>query len=291
MATATVEQTEMDSFAPVSGGYLYYEAIGKGPTLVMMAAGHGTGVVFEPLAASLARHFRVILYDRRYFYRSCKGDPTGPAKNQSILKTHAEDAAALISHVSPGSSVYLFTTSSGAPIAAELLYSRPELIEKLVMHEASFFTLLPLPVHEQYRKDLVEVWSKGRQLGEVSFNMLIVYWVHRSEELKRLKGTPTYRRLVSLPREAQFKWLANELPEVLEYEFEMQRMRPFQNRLVLMRGSYNSPDAAVGPVTRLSDALGIPLGVVPGGHEGYVTDYREFAEFLIGQLKETRARL
>ncbi|PLB54123.1 alpha/beta-hydrolase [Aspergillus steynii IBT 23096] len=291
MATSTIETPQKGTFAPVSGGSLYYETIGRGPTLVMMPAGHGTGVVFEPLAAILARHFRVILYDRRYFFRSCKCDPTDRAKNQSILKTHAEDAVALISHVSPGIPVYLFTTSSGAPIAAELLYSRPELIQSLIMHEASFFSLLPLPVHEQYRKDLVDVWSKGHQLGEVSFNLLIVYWVHRSEELKRLKNTPTYRRLASLPREAQFKWLANELPEVLEYEFEMDRMRPFRDRLILMRGSYNSPDAAVGPVTRLSDALGVTLGVVPGGHEGYVTDYREFAEFLIRESREDRARL
>ncbi|KAH8432731.1 alpha/beta fold hydrolase [Aspergillus melleus] len=291
MTTTPIDQAHRSSFCPVSGGSLYYETIGRGPTLVMMPAGHGTGVVFEPLAASLARHFRVVLYDRRYFFRSCKNDPTDGSPSQTILKTHAEDAAALIAHVSPGRPVYFFTTSSGAPIAAELLYSRPHLFRKLVMHEASFFTLLPLPVHEQYRKDLVEVWTRGRELGAVRFNMLIVHWVHRSEELERLKETKTYRRLASLSRNAQFNWLANELPEVLEYEFEMDRMRPFRDRLVLMRGSYNSPDAAVGPVTRLADALGIQLDVVPGGHEGYVTDYEEFAGFLIAELREKRARL
>ncbi|KAK1148191.1 hypothetical protein N8T08_010836 [Aspergillus melleus] len=190
----------------------------------MMPAGHGTGVVFEPLAASLARHFRVVLYDRRYF----------------------------------------FTTSSGAPIAAELLYSRPHLLRKLVMHEASFFTVLPPPVHGQYRKDLVELWTPGRQLGAVRFNLLIVHWVHRSEELERLKETKTYHRLASLSRVAQFNWLANELPEVREYELEMDRMRPVRDRLVLMRGSYNSPDAAVGPVMRLADALGNSTGCCPG---------------------------
>ncbi|KAI9038273.1 alpha/beta fold hydrolase [Aspergillus affinis] len=291
MTTTTTDPVQTSSLCPVSGGSLYYETIGRGPTLVMMPAGHGTGVVFEPLAACLARHFRVVLYDRRYFFRSCKCDPADKSPSQTIIQTHAEDVAALIAHVSPGRPVYLFTTSSGAPIAAELLYSRPHLLRKLVLHEASFFALLPPRVHEQYRKDKSDLWSRSHQLGEARFNLLIAQWVHRSEELERLKETKTYRRLASLSRVAQLNWLTNELPEVLEYEFEMDRMRPFRDRLVLMRGSYNSPNAAVGPVTSLADALGVPLEVGPGGHEGYVTDYEEFAGFLIAELREETARL
>lgn len=258
MTTATTESTQKGSSAPVSGGSLYYEALGRGPTLVMIRAGRGTGVVFEPLAASLASHFRVIIYDRRYFFHSCKCDPIGSAQNQRILKTHAEDAAALIAHVSLNCPLYL-TTSSGEMIAGELLYSRPHLIRRLVMHEASFFSLLPTLMQTQWRKNLVGVWSKKRQHGEIKLNSLIVHWFHRSEELELLKKTPTFRRILSLPREMKFKWLANEFPEILEYEFQVDKMRPFLDRLLLMRGSVISPHAAVGPATRLSDALGLPL--------------------------------
>ncbi|CAJ2512989.1 Uu.00g011080.m01.CDS01 [Anthostomella pinea] len=74
----------------IPGGSLYYETVGLGPLLLCIAGAN---------ASHLKDSFTVVMYDRRGYSRS-----TGKLSSQDYghrLETHADDAAALLAHLSP----------------------------------------------------------------------------------------------------------------------------------------------------------------------------------------------
>lgn len=65
-------------------------------------------------------------------------------------------------------------------------------------------------------------------------------------------------------------------------DLEKLRQSRYRDKLIVLRGREEGPELAREPVVSFAEALRIPLWDVPGGHVGYVTHAREFADSLPG---------
>ena len=122
----------------VEGATLYYEIRGSGPVLLLITGGPTDAGIFTDLAGRLADRYTVVSYDQRGHSRSpLDGEPEDlpPA-------VHADDAAALLAAVG-GAPAYVYGSSGGGTIGLELVARHPELVRRLVAHEAPLMELLP----------------------------------------------------------------------------------------------------------------------------------------------------
>jgi pimeloyl-ACP methyl ester carboxylesterase len=121
---------------PLPGVDLHYETTGSGPLLLCITGAQGNGSAWEPLAKELSSKYTVVSYDRRGFSASTI---TGPQDYSDRLATDADDAAALIVHLSQDAPATVIGNSSGAIVALNLLLKHPdssELCRRLRQHSA-----------------------------------------------------------------------------------------------------------------------------------------------------------
>ncbi|KAI7786067.1 hypothetical protein LA080_004921 [Diaporthe eres] len=100
------------SFLPVQGALLAYQCLGTGPILLTIPGANGDAAIFNEVAPYLAQDFTVCTYDRRGYSNSTL---TGNATAEDLampyrLQRDADDAAALLSHVSGGDPGLVFGT-------------------------------------------------------------------------------------------------------------------------------------------------------------------------------------
>ena len=110
-------------FVAVSGGRLYYESIGSGPTVVLLHGGNLDCRMWDEQLPILRSHFRVIRYDARGFGRS------GPA--DTVYQAHT-DLYALLQQLAVGR-VSLVGLSLGGRIAIDFALNHPDMVDKLVL--------------------------------------------------------------------------------------------------------------------------------------------------------------
>jgi pimeloyl-ACP methyl ester carboxylesterase len=123
-----------------NGTELYYEARGDGPALLLIAGGLADAGQFTALGGALAERSRVISYDRRGNSRS-----SAPAGwTTTTVEEQADDAAALLEALEvPAASVY--GHSIGAPIALDLVLRRPEIVDRVILHDPALMSVLADP--------------------------------------------------------------------------------------------------------------------------------------------------
>ncbi|MDQ3897499.1 MAG: alpha/beta hydrolase [Actinomycetota bacterium] len=122
---------------------LYWEAIGSGPAVLLIAGTPGDGGQFTGLAEELAGDHLVITYDRRGTSRSAP--PAG--WSETTVAEQAHDAAAVLARVGvPRALVY--GTSNGAAVALELAIRHPGRVQRAIVHEMPLLSVLedPAPV-------------------------------------------------------------------------------------------------------------------------------------------------
>lgn len=83
--------------------------------------------------------YTVATYDPRGMARSTLDDPEA---GQSVAE-HADDAYRLLELLSPGEPARVFGASSGGIAALHLLTTRPERVERVVVHEPPVVMVLP----------------------------------------------------------------------------------------------------------------------------------------------------
>ena len=114
----------------INGYLMHYETYGQGPPLVMshggLGGGEGSAALVDQHASILARHFRVIFYDRRG-----AGKSETPEDGFS-LEGYAEDLHSLLLQLNVARA-HILGSSAGGPIAMQFALDHPEMTETLIL--------------------------------------------------------------------------------------------------------------------------------------------------------------
>ncbi|MGW0770886.1 alpha/beta fold hydrolase [Streptomyces sp. NPDC002676] len=152
------------------GTTLAYEAIGQGPTVILVSGAMSTGGTVAPLAHRLADRCTAVFYDRRG--RGASGDTAPYAVAREV-----EDLAALLDAVggdaalfgvSSGGALVLEAAASGLPVRQAAVYEVP-FVDHLAggaEQEARYKEQLNKALAEGRRGDAVELFLRLAGLGE-----------------------------------------------------------------------------------------------------------------------------
>jgi pimeloyl-ACP methyl ester carboxylesterase len=121
-ASAQAPAGNGSGFAEVNGTKLYYEAMGKGPAVVLVHGGLNDSRLWDDQMQPLAQRFRVVRFDLRGFGKSAA--PTG-----QFWPT--EDLRALLDYLKIEKATVV-GLSLGGIVAADFAFEHPERVERLV---------------------------------------------------------------------------------------------------------------------------------------------------------------
>jgi pimeloyl-ACP methyl ester carboxylesterase/uncharacterized protein YbjT (DUF2867 family) len=176
-----------NQYATVNGVRLHYVEGGSGAPLICLPGWPQTWFSYHPIAAQLAREYRVIIVDIRGMGTSDKPG-TGYDK-----KTMAQDIYALMQHLGL-SKASLLGHDIGGMVAASFAFNHPEATEKLILADGGhpsdgmrYMSLLPAP---------------GAFAGKMDSHQPYVWWM----SFNQVKGLPE-------------KLLAGRFQHLLDYLF------------------------------------------------------------------------
>ena len=136
-------------------GDIYCEEIGQGTPILLIHPSGATASTWGSVVEKLARHGRVIVYDRRGYART-GGEPV------SSIATHTQDAAALLDKLADRPAVVV-GTSIGATIAIDLARLRPDLVQAVVAHESPWHVTKQPPTRREIAALGKMAWLSRRQ--------------------------------------------------------------------------------------------------------------------------------
>ena len=265
----------------VPGATLHYEKIGSGPLLLCVSGGNGSLEVWQRLSHEFRDRFTTVSYDRRGFSRSTL---SGAQDYEHRLQRDADDAAALIQHLSPDEPATVLGSSSGAIVSLELLRRHPDAIRLLVCHEPPLFNLLPN--RGETIKKQHEIYDTYRRGGMAPA---------MEEFADLIKAGPERPFLIhafdagSGPYAAPngIYWMEREVLHYPMADLKSEMFQPYRSRLLPVNAELSDREAGqyVANVT-LTKELGLELVHMPGAHMGYATHAKQFAEALLNALKE-----
>lgn len=134
------------------GTALHYDVTGAGPPLVLVHGSAVDGTTWDGVVPGLARHYRVITYDRRGYGRSVHR----PVRDHRL---HARDLTAVLRQAA-GEPAAVAGWSSGGNVALAVAARHPDLFRSLTVIEAPFHGLRHLDA--TVLRTLLRL--KGRQL-------------------------------------------------------------------------------------------------------------------------------
>ncbi|CEN60773.1 hypothetical protein ASPCAL03206 [Aspergillus calidoustus] len=272
------------------GATLYYEIQGSGPLLILVPGGHGTSMLFTSLATTLSTHFRVVTYDRRGFRRSSSliVPPVGQA-----ITAHADDLAALITHLTHGEGAIIFGSSWAAIITISLVSRYPELVIKAILHEPTLVALFPSQRATQLRATVAEILHVYHNKGTAAANRLMMPLIGSPADREAFGRTALYRELATLKTDFFALYFEREFGEWASFAPDIEALGRESGKLILVVGEdEGAPEFPSYTMVELSRRLRVSLARFPGGHMGYVYKEKEFAEALVRAIhRDERARL
>jgi pimeloyl-ACP methyl ester carboxylesterase len=267
-------------FLDLPNAKLHYDTFGNGPLLLCIPGADGRGAVFHDAARHLSRSFTVVCYDRRGYSQS---QHIGAQDFKNRLSTDADDASALIAHLST-EAVAVFGTSSGAIVATQLLIQHPNRVHTLIAHEPPAFALLPEQsraqaaglieyIYSTYREQgiqaAMEVFSGGLSAGEEGAKMRFCMDPTRGDEI----------------RANSMYWFEFELRQYTSALLDLEDMKAKKTKFVPAAGTTSGDGPGVGPITLLAQMLGKEVVRLPGGHISYMLEPEAFADALVALLE------
>lgn len=270
----------------VPGATLYYETLGSGPTLLIIAGGPQDAGVFVPLAAELAERFTVVTYDPRGNSRSSFDGAPAPLD----VDQQADDAAALIAHI--GGPAYVFGTSGGAQIGLNLAARHPQLVTTLVAHEPPSMMLMDDPepmlaadraLYQTYKTQgvdaaMAQFFSQaGLEGGDAPDDEMGDFDPagmppEAAETFMRVSGNFDY-------------WLAHGMLPLSTYKPDVATLRAGAPKVIVAIGEQSAGQPIHAMSMALANALRVAPVSVPGDHMGFETQPAAFARSLEASLK------
>lgn len=290
----------LESRLELPGVSLYYQIYGPEnknlPLLVVVPAGNGNSSLFKDLATLLSVSFRVVLYDRRAYTRSPADKDCVPTA-QNLFTVHAEDLAALITHVSPlhpgspmAKPVYVFTTSGSIPIVLDLLLRNPYIIHQAVLHD-------PVVVSLCDRQQAAQYWTLGSAIVQaarkndfVRASSILKDQLYSKKEWKLFRSCDATLNTVKAitPHDLAY-YFGTEIGAIKDYQLDAARLAAMvpcpKEKVVIVLGRDEASDLTRMPGVKLANVMQIQVERITGGHVGYVTHVQNFAEELMDLFK------
>jgi pimeloyl-ACP methyl ester carboxylesterase len=248
---------------------LHYFYQGSGPLITFVPGGNGHGKQFFPLMAALSDKYTCATFDRRQMSAS------QVAVNKRLNPPQqARDIRAVIRALGFDRSV-VFGSSSGGIFSLQFAHDYPEMVDRLISHEAPTVMVLPdaSEVIEWFLHllDLYDEQGLAPTAAEF-FTRMLGY----TDEGVPPMAAPD-------PRNPKNFW-DNEFPILLGYEVNLHRLRENGTAIGVMRAK-RSRDAffARTPVEQ-AKILGCPMMLVPGHHQGYEVETEEFLPHFLEML-------
>jgi pimeloyl-ACP methyl ester carboxylesterase len=267
---------------PVPGATLFYETLGtSGPLLLLIPGASGTGSVFKRTAITLSRDFTTVFYDRRGYSKS---HLTGAQDYTHRLDQDADDAAALIKHLSKGAPAFVFGTSSGAIVARSLLLRHPNAVERVMLHEPPLCLALPDGVREPYMAKTKEAYQVYREQGPVAAMEGFLDFNFTTQEAKLLRlGMRAHADPFAAGN--QMYWFEREVLVYPFSELRVEELAQHKDKIVFAT-SAEAEDLPAGLVPKiLAERIGLKAVVLPGAHCGYLTEPDDFAQAVITYIE------
>lgn len=297
----------MDVLTLLDGYTITYHTIGNAglPVLLFVIGSSGLGSLYRRLATELSATFRCVYYDKRGFLpKDTSKAILATETNKLVLASqNADDAAAVIKHVSPDEPVYVFGTSTGGTAVLDLVVRFPKLIRTAILHEPITFSVMPTTELKE------EVFALYRSLAyyEVQIEgakIFADYMFHphtqetsialrRSLDHQKQSGVVGVQR-PSVPAKSAEAFNARQGEQegaaMLAYSVDVPKARDVKDKLVLIRGSESKDWPISQPVVSLAQTLGDDVEVheLAGDHLSFAARRRveEFAGQLVGLLRE-----
>ena len=259
-------------YVDVSGGRLYYEAVGTGPAVVLIHGGFGDRRMWDDQFAAFARSFRVVRYDHRGFGRS-------PAPDSAY--SPVADLERLLDHLGIGRA-HLIGNSLGGSVAIEFGLARPDRARSLTV-VASAANGYPFPQEDIDRITRVLELAQAGRLDEA-----LDRWLTH-QMLAAANDDPDVRaRVHRMVRENGRIWTMAAWPSERGEPPAIRRLSELRVPMLLITGSRDMPSlqaaadstARVAPGARrveIAGAAHLPQMVRPAEFNRIVL------EFLRGQ--------
>lgn len=260
-------------FLKKNGISLYYEVQGEGKPMLMI---HGAGmdaVFYENTAKILAKHYKIITYDRRGSSRS-----TAPKGTSFDLDVQTEDIKNLLEHLRIEKAIFV-GASAGAILAHRFLMLYPDMVEKVLLYEPAL-----LPVLEDGEQSKWEWVDTVKDLiSRRKFNTAMLEFVNsvgemdgRAPEKSQEQSFQEMRNLYHL--------LENEFSAFMEYRPDMEKSKMQADKIIVAvgDGSGNSPYAMAAK--KFAALIGKRVFYYPGLHNAPYDLPTEFAVCVLGTL-------
>ncbi|CAN9431851.1 unnamed protein product [Alternaria sp. RS040] len=259
---------------------LHYDTFGNGPLLLCIPGADGRGAVFHDAARHLSRSFTVVCYDRRGYSQS---QHIGAQDFKNRLSTDADDASALIAHLST-EAVAVFGTSSGAIVATQLLVQHPNRVHTLIAHEPPAFALLPEQSRAQAAGLIEHIYSMYREKGVQAAMEVFSGGLSAGEEGAKMRFCMDPTRGDEIRANSMY-WFEFELRQYTSALLDLEGIKAEKTKFVPVAGSMSGDGPGVGPITLLAHMLGKEVVRLPGGHISYMLEPEVFADALVALLE------
>ncbi|KAM5344081.1 hypothetical protein ACJ41O_012618 [Fusarium nematophilum] len=248
---------------------LHYWHQGKGPLITLIPGGNGHGRQFNPMIAALSDEFTCVTFDRRQMSAS-----QVKVNKKLSPPQQARDIRAIIKALGFDKSI-LFGSSSGGIFAFQFAHDFPEMVDHLISHEAPTITLLPdaSTVFEWFLH-LMEVYeTRGLEQAASEFG----------EKLTGYDDEGIPKTVPPEPENPRNFW-DNEFPVLLGYVPNLWRLIENKTSVGVMRGVRCKDAFFARAPEEQAKILGCPTLVVPGHHQGFEVETKEFLPYFLEML-------
>ncbi|KAI9253688.1 Alpha/Beta hydrolase protein [Helicostylum pulchrum] len=173
-------------YLQVDNTNLCYKVDGTGPFIVIVPGGNGGSRLFKGFRDLLVKHFTVVLYDRRGYFRSNLTDTQDYSKR---LETDVGDLHRIMENVTQEKFI-IFGISSSGVIVMTYLNKYPENLSKIIVHEPMLY-IDTFEGRDELQKFHLETYNtyrtKGKnaameEFGNKHFNELDYKFVARKQK-------------------------------------------------------------------------------------------------------------
>lgn len=259
-------------FLEKDGVKLYYEVRGEGAPLLMI---HGVMVdawLYERAGELLAKHYRVITYDRRGNSRSEAAEGTRYDMDAQIA-----DVKNLLDELGIAET-YIAGTSAGGSIGLHFLLRYPERVKKLIAYEPALLMLETENKESEEWIGMMEDLIARKKYAKATLRFVESIGT-MDERAPEKPGEISMREMRNMEN-----FLVNEYSEIIRYCPDPAQCRNHVDKIIVAVGEKSGDAPYASAAKHFAGLIGAPLLYYPGYHNLPSDLPKEYAVCILGTL-------